>query len=255
MSHPELSGKDMKEFMEKSLTQMCQQLTNVVDDRFAHLKRGLSADNSATLETFTNKKARLEKPQFKSKGNEQQYNHQLGVLDTVESATTALEHQDIDKAISFLQEGKVAIEARMKLIKLADTSDHGWQTVAEYMTNELADNSDDEKRIDRAEKTAEKKAKKAKASKTSKSRPFQGYPNRIPYRNSMASRRPVFPDHNGPSGNAIGPCYKLSVASMYIALCFVLESQHYRSTAVIRLLCSYLERLSSNKHKVLQATC
>ncbi|CAB3997153.1 Hypothetical predicted protein [Paramuricea clavata] len=161
----------MKEFMEKSLTQMCQQLTNVVDDRLAHLKRELSADNSATLETFANKKARLEKPQFKSKGNEPQCNHQLGVLDTVESATTALEHQDIDKAISFLQE-------------------------AEYMTNELADNSDDEKRIDRAEKTAEKKAKKAKASKTSKSRPFQGYPN-------------LFPDHNGPSGNAIGPCYNV----------------------------------------------
>ena len=214
----------------------------------------MSADNSATLDAFANKKARLEKPQFKSKGNEQQYNHQLGVLDTVQSATTALEHQDIDKAISFLQEGKVAIEARMKLIKLADTSDHGWQTVAEYMTNELADNSDDEKRIDRAERTAEKKAKKAKASKTSKSRPFPGYPNRVPYRNSMASRRPVFPDHNGLSGNAIGPCYKLSGASMYIALCFAFDSQHYGPTALLRLLCSYLERLSSNKTKVLQAT-
>ena len=93
MSHPELSGKDMKEFMEKSLTQMFQQLTNVVDDRFAHLKRELSADNSVTLDAFANKKARLEKPRFKSKGNEQQYNHQLGVLDTVESATAALEHQ------------------------------------------------------------------------------------------------------------------------------------------------------------------
>ncbi len=88
---------------------MCQQLTNVVDDRFAHLKRELSADNSATLDAFANKKARVEKPQFKSKGYEQQYNHQLGVLDTVESAITALEQQDIDKAISFLQEGKVAI--------------------------------------------------------------------------------------------------------------------------------------------------
>ena len=50
----------------------------------------------------------------------------------MQSATTALEHQDINKAISFLREGKVAMEARMKLIKLADTSDHGLQTIAEY---------------------------------------------------------------------------------------------------------------------------
>ena len=75
--------------------------------------------------------------------------------------------------LSVLQECKVTIEARMKLIKLADSSDHGWQTVAEYMTNELADNSDDEKRIEHAEKLAEKKAKKVKASKISEPRPFR----------------------------------------------------------------------------------
>ena len=103
-------------------------------------RRELSADSSATLHASASKRACLEKPQFKSKGNEQQYGHQLSVLECVDNATSALEHQDIDKALGFLQEGKVAIEARMKLIKLADSCDHGWQTVAEYMTNELADN-------------------------------------------------------------------------------------------------------------------
>ena len=121
-----------------------------------------------------------------------------------------IEHQDIDEALGFLQEGKVAIEARMKLINMADSSDHGWQTVAEYMTNELADNSDDEKRIERAEKLAEKKAKKVKASKISKPRPFRVEPNRIPYHHSIAWRRPPVPDRTGPIGNSIGPCYKLS---------------------------------------------
>lgn len=45
----------------------------------------------------------------------------------------------------------------MKLMKLTDSSDHGLETVAEYMTNELADDSNDDKRIDRAEKTAAKR--------------------------------------------------------------------------------------------------
>ena len=132
-------------------------------------------------------------------------------MESVDSAASALEHQDIDKALGFLQEGKAAIEARMKLIKLADKSDHGWQTVAEYMTNELADNSDDEKQIERAEKIAEKKAKKVKASKLSKPRPLRPDLNRIPYPNAMAWRRPLISDRSSPSGNSIGPCYKLSL--------------------------------------------
>ena len=42
------------------------------------------------------------------------------------------------------------------MIRLADRSNHGWGVVDEY----TADDSDDEKRIERAEKAAEKKAEK-----------------------------------------------------------------------------------------------
>ena len=147
----------------------------------------------------------------------------------------------------------------MKLIKLADTSDHGWQTVAEYMTNELADNSDDEKRIERAEKIAEKKAKKVKASKLPKPRPFRPDLNRIPYPNAMAWRRPLISDRSSPSGNSIGPCYKLSltcICCILLAFFFVFWfwCLNRLRTGLIRLLCPYLHRLGSNKHKVLQAT-
>ena len=83
MSHPDPSSVDDKEFMEKSFSQMCQQLTTVVEERFEHFKRELSADDSATPHAFSSKRARLEKPQFKSKGNEQQYDHQLSVLECV----------------------------------------------------------------------------------------------------------------------------------------------------------------------------
>ena len=115
------------------------------------MKRELSVEYS---EAVAVKKARTDKYQFKSKGNEQQYEHQVAVLGTIESATAALNNQDIAKAKAMLQEGRDAIEARIKLIKIADKSEQGWQTVAEYVTNELADDSDDEKRLDRAERTA-----------------------------------------------------------------------------------------------------
>ena len=142
---------DMKDFMQNSLTEMCQQLTAVVDDHFCAMKRELSVEYS---EAVAVKKARTDKYQFKSKGNEQQYEHQVAVLGTIESATAALNNQDIAKAKAMLQEGRDAIEARIKIIKIADKSEQGWQTVAEYVTNELADDSDDEKRLDRAERTA-----------------------------------------------------------------------------------------------------
>jgi hypothetical protein len=116
--------------------------------------------------------------------------------------------------MSLLQEGKAAIHGRIKLIKLADKSEHGWQTVAEYVTNELAENSDDEKRIDRAERTAEKKAKKkAKSTSAAKARQPFTFSKAPAVTNSLrpSITRPPFPSYNMPLGNQVGPCYKLSI--------------------------------------------
>eukprot|EP00731_Ephydatia_muelleri_P007071 Em0003g1319a len=60
-------------------------------------------------------------------------------------------------------------EAFWHLEKIADRSDHGWNTIAAYENNELALDSEDEKKLLRAEKEAEKRAtrKKSKAATTS----------------------------------------------------------------------------------------
>ena len=39
------------------------------------------------------------------------------------------------------------LHERQKLIKIADRSDRGWATVDEYVEDELAEDSDDEKRL------------------------------------------------------------------------------------------------------------
>ena len=46
---------------------------------------------------------------------------------------------------------KDLLKNRQKIIELADQSEHGWRTVAEYETDPIASNSDDERRIYRAE--------------------------------------------------------------------------------------------------------
>ena len=55
------------------------------------------------------------------------------------------------------------------MIKIADRSEHGWATVKEYEDDELAENSDDEKRLFRAEARAGRKTRQ-KSTKSSNAR-------------------------------------------------------------------------------------
>ena len=61
-----------------------------------------------------------------------------------------------------LESGIEVISKRVKAIKLADKSEFGWVTVDEYLSDELASDSDDEKRIYRAERRAGIKINKEK---------------------------------------------------------------------------------------------
>ena len=45
---------------------------------------------------------------------------------------------------------------RQNLIKFANRSECGWATVSSYVTDDLADSPDDERRISKAEKSAKK---------------------------------------------------------------------------------------------------
>jgi hypothetical protein len=57
------------------------------------------------------------------------------------------------------------------MLKLADISQGGWTTVSEYQTHELADNSDDERRIFRAEARAMKNIREAQRKRSVLRRP------------------------------------------------------------------------------------
>ena len=61
-----------------------------------------------------------------------------------------------------IAKGRQLIVDRQKLIKIADRSDLGWAVVEEYTADELAADSDNEKRLDKAERSAERKAAQAK---------------------------------------------------------------------------------------------
>lgn len=78
--------------------------------------------------------------------------------------------EGIAKAKEKLAEGMDIINHRQKIIKIADSSELGWRVVQEYEANPLADDSDDEKKLFKAETRAERKMKAAKTKKAKMSR-------------------------------------------------------------------------------------
>ena len=54
------------------------------------------------------------------------------------------------------------LSVKDKLILIADKSEHGWATANEYVKDELASDSEDEKRLNKAKSRAKTKVRDAK---------------------------------------------------------------------------------------------
>ena len=78
----------------------------------------------------------------------------------IDCSLTNLKAESVKRAKTSVQEGKSLIQQRQKMLKLADSSELGWKVVTEYQTNPLASDSDDERKIYKAEVGAERKNRK-----------------------------------------------------------------------------------------------
>ena len=104
---------------------------------------------------------------FKKKGNECQYKANKEVKERLEVAASYLDRvkavsgkEHLNLAKKEIAKGTSFLARREKLIKLADRSESGWAVVEEYNADVLADDSDDEKKIEKAENAAERKLAK-----------------------------------------------------------------------------------------------
>ncbi|VDI41319.1 Hypothetical predicted protein [Mytilus galloprovincialis] len=68
-----------------------------------------------------------------------------------------------DKAITILNEALYTLKKRNKLIRIADKSEEGYKTVQEYLSDDLASDSEDEKKIRAVDTRAVKKLKSVKS--------------------------------------------------------------------------------------------
>ena len=101
------------------------------------------------------KKLKMEEPRcFKKKANEDQFRFNAKIQDTLEETKEAAQANALDKVKDSLRKGEDLLKERQKHILLADKSEYSWSTVQEYKKSKIADDSDDDKKMFKAEARA-----------------------------------------------------------------------------------------------------
>ena len=122
------------------------------------LKRKSSdIQHSAVQESI--KRFKVEQPKLRRIGNQRQFECNLDILEHLDNADRSLNNNKIEDAKNEIQKGKQLVLKRQKLIKIADREEDGWHVVNEYLADELASDSEDEKQISKARKSAAAKKK------------------------------------------------------------------------------------------------
>ena len=83
---------------------------------------------------------------MKFKGNQRQFKHNAQI-DSIFDRLTSANVPENKNLTNLIVEGKELIRKRQKLIRIADKSADGWRVVDEYVSDELASGSEDEKRL------------------------------------------------------------------------------------------------------------
>ena len=146
----------------------------IVDEVFSMFKSYLEVkleEKGKQLES----KSKLDKQvtQMKFKGNQKQFEHNAeidAIFDKLRSANVS-SNKEVEDLIS---DGKELIRKRQKLIRIADKSSDGWKVVDEYVSDELASGSEDEKRLKKAKEAASRKRRQSLQGRRGNEKKFRG---------------------------------------------------------------------------------
>ncbi|CAB3981410.1 Hypothetical predicted protein [Paramuricea clavata] len=186
--------------------QVFEQFKSYLDQKVSNLTTNLTAkadSRSKRVERQTTGQ------QLKLAGNKDQFLFNAELQNSIKESTELLQHQDVEGALVKLETAQQSLHLRQKKIKLADKSDAGWLAVKEYKAEDLASDSDDEKRIKKAQASAVRKKAKSRQAK----------PINQASRNEFVNRFPVHSDNQLFRGNS---CMATIGISLY-AVAFLMQ--------------------------------
>lgn len=153
--------------IKKSQNDLLSHLDNLLSTRFQVFDNQQKERSDLQLNRLQNDILMVDTYKFQRKSCEDQFKFNKRVTLSLKEAEGYLEPKDEGavKAKQKISEGIELLNYRQKLVKMADSSEFGWKVVQEYTANPLADDSDDDKKILRAQSRAERKIKAEKAKK------------------------------------------------------------------------------------------
>ena len=206
-------------------------MKRILNESLSDIKRANSESADSHLREI--KKLKFEEPRrFKKKANEDQYRFNSKLSDVLTEAKSSCSSQQLDKVKESLDKGESLLAERQKQILLADKSDFGWMIIQEYKKNDLADDSDDEKKIIRAEARARSQAKQNAVKSKSRFAPVRrDFPKSLPIpsnsvTDSSSAVRPI-PTLDGQFRSQIKPgsCFACNKPGHWRAQCPLLTSK------------------------------
>ena len=150
-------------------------LDSKLDKEFADFKHALEQKDLSTNSQIKKLKTEAKaSSSFQYKGNKLQFEFNSSLLDSINIALDHLHEGDFSGVNKELDNVKVSLNKQNKVIRFADKSPAGWAVVEEYESDELAEDSEDEKKLRSAEKRALSKICLRKQSRSSgQTRRFQ----------------------------------------------------------------------------------
>ena len=163
---PENTGKLLKESLERELKLLkrhkflngCKRSFNDnkldVNAIVEQVAKKFKSSNEATLKQIEDKDSNNKK-EWKRTGCQQQYEHATKVRNVLQETDDYIEHSEEPEIATVqekIKEGMSLLDERIKFILIAE--EKGWDTVECYKQKDYADDEDDQKKIDKAEKKA-----------------------------------------------------------------------------------------------------
>ena len=147
--NPEESSQESGLSGEETLRLISRLLDTKLDKKFSEFNGGPFEQKELETSTIIKKMKTEAKASssFQFKGNKLQFEFNSSLLDSINSASNHLLEGNLAGVNTELENAKTLLNKRNKVIRFADKSPAGRTAVEEYESDELADDSEDEKKL------------------------------------------------------------------------------------------------------------